>query len=100
MLFQIVVMFAAGGVLHYLLNEKKYTSSNAFYSCLISRAIAGLLVTMLLHADFEVFDLSINDAMTPSEQLSLFSMCIGAGYFIDIFMKKLVLIFTVQTPTS
>lgn len=100
MLFQIVVMFCAGGVLHYLMNEKKYTSSNAFYSCLISRAVVGLLVTMLLHADFEVFDLSINDAMTPSEQLSLFSMCIIFGYCINTFMKKLVLIFTVQTSAS
>lgn len=100
MLFQIVVMFAAGGVLHFLMNEKKYTSKNAFLGVLLSRAIVGLLVTMLLHTDFEVFDLSINDAMTPSEQLSLFSMCIIAGFSIDIVMKKLVLIFTVQTTTS
>jgi hypothetical protein len=93
MLFQIVVMFAAGGLLHFLMNEKKYTSKNAFYRCLLSRVIIGLLVTMLLHTDFEVFDLSINDAMTPSEQLSLFSMCILSGYCVDIVMKKLVLIF-------
>lgn len=100
MLFQIVVMFMCGGLLHFLMNEKKYSAKNAFYSCLMSRAIVGLLVTMLLHADFEVFSLSINEAMTPNDQLSLFSMCIIGGYCVDIVMKKLVLIFTAQTPTS
>lgn len=100
MLFQIVLMFVLGGLLYFLMNETKYTSKNAFYRCLLSRAIVGLLVSMLLHTDFEVFNLSINEAMAHEEQLSLFSMCIVGGYSIDIVMKKLVLIFTTQTSAS
>ncbi|MBH0017904.1 hypothetical protein [Pseudoalteromonas sp. NGC95] len=100
MLFQITIMFVAGGLLHFLINEKKYTSKNSFYRSLLSRAIVGLLVSMLLHTDFEVFNLSINDEMRPKEQLTLFSMCMIAGYSVDFVIKKLVLIFTTQASTS
>lgn len=100
MLFQIVLMFVTGGLLHFFMNEKKYTRKNAFYSCLLSRVIVGLLVAMLLHADFKLFTLSINDVMTDKGQLTLFSMCIIAGYCVDSVLNKLVLIFTAQSSTS